>query len=229
MLPTISPAPTIATVAVLVNIHLDLFANEVSWKIVEQESGLVIVDRPFETYQYENEVTETVYLRPETDYNFTIFDMYGDGIVNKGFYRILTKDGSLMLVMGDGPFGRERTHEFRTPALDVFAAPSNAPSGGPSSPPSLIPTNLPSAIVSDSSSLTPTGIPDVDDVEDTPVGTGGSNAVCAYVQNPCSLNSDCCSQSCRQGVCIRNEANHPAGRIDGKIKDPGGTTYRPPP
>jgi hypothetical protein len=237
MAPTTSPAPTIATIAVLVNIHLDRYANEVAWNLVETDTGIVILDVPFETYLYENDVTVKVLLRPETNYNFTISDLYGDGLVNKGFYRIITEDETLMLVMGDGSHGRERTHVFQTPAMDFSDAalqssyPSDVPSSIPSGPPSLIPSSPPTTTASDSPSYTPTEMDKEVVVVGPPTGIDGTTivATCLFGESACLLDSDCCSRSCEGGVCAPGGSSDPDGRLDdGKIKEPGGTEYRPP-
>lgn len=221
--PTISPAPTIATIAVLVNIHLDRFANEVSWNVVETETGLPIVQRPFGTYQYENEVTESVLLRPETEYKFTIMDQYGDGLINKGFYQIITEDESLVLVKGPGSYGRERTHVFQTPAITFGTwAPSNPPSLIPSTPPTMKPSNSPSYV--------PAGTNEVFDVVGTPSDVAGRNiTLCLDGQYiSCSFEGDCCgSQSCKNGLCVPHESSSPHGQLDdSKIKESGGTDHR---
>jgi hypothetical protein len=111
-------------------IHIrDAFASEIAWILQATATGVTVARRTFGYYEYENEVTETVSLLPRQQYNFTILDSYGDGITNKGFYRILGNDGSL-LAIGNGSFGRQRSHIFYAPSIST-ASPSVAPSTVP--------------------------------------------------------------------------------------------------
>jgi hypothetical protein len=239
IVPTISPAPTIATVKIVVNIYLDEHASDVWWSILERDSDQVVVQRPFGTYQYENEVTETVYLRPERAYIFTILDKYGDGLSDGGFYQVLTDDGS-PLVTGEGSFGRERTHEFRTPAFDALPAASSsasptltgapiysdAPSGVPSLPPSLIPAYSPSSTSSNSPTVVATDAA-IGRNDNVAAGTNVSGT-CTPDYFSCSGDGDCCNQFCQRETCVPSSPAVLDEWVPDRDKAPGGAEHRPP-
>ena len=102
-----------------------------------------MAQRPYGYYTYQNEVEELITLIPGQQYNFTIKDIYGDGITNKGWYQIVTSSDRSILVISDGMFGRERHHTFdvpfEVPSMET-SVPSSVPSDRPSMPPSLHPT-----------------------------------------------------------------------------------------
>ena len=124
----------------------DVFAVEQSWKLVETNTGIVVRDIPFGTYTFNNKIKEVVELTAGTTYDFTILDNYGDGITNKGSYRIYIVNGDdgedengnnhgdddegneidMMLVNELGDFRRERTHTFTVPMpMPMPSMPSN--------------------------------------------------------------------------------------------------------
>jgi len=72
-----------------VQIHLDVFAVEQAWKLVDVETGIAIRDYPYETFQYGNYIQEQkIQLEVGRTYDFTIYDQYGDGITNNGYYHL---------------------------------------------------------------------------------------------------------------------------------------------
>jgi hypothetical protein len=110
-----TPQPTIVTVRIIISIHFDVFANELSWQLSDSV-GNVVAERPTAYYRYENFVKETVSLIPGETYIFTISDSYGDGIAGEGYYEIFAEDGDEALVTGVGLFGRDKTHIFVAPS-----------------------------------------------------------------------------------------------------------------
>ena len=121
--PTSSPTwfgqtttPTTPTVDVIISLHLDVFANELSWKLTDS-LGNIIDERPTGYYRYDNFVNETVALTPGDEYKFEVMDSYGDGIVDDGYYQIFAGNGVDILVDGVGGFGRFETHMFVAPQL----------------------------------------------------------------------------------------------------------------
>ena len=123
--PTSSPTwfgqtttPTTPTVDVIISLHLDVFANELSWKLSDS-LGNIVDERPTGYYRYDNFVNETVLLTPGDEYKFEVMDSYGDGIVDDGYYQIFAGNGVDLLVDGVGGFGRFETHMFVAPQLPV--------------------------------------------------------------------------------------------------------------
>jgi len=129
--PTISPAPTILTVQAVINIHFDSFATEIAWSLVESNSGQIVAQRPYGYYEHDNEVEELVTLIPGEEYSFTIKDIYGDGIINRGYYQILSSSDGSVLVHATGLFGREDAHTFQAPFLSPSTPPTPSPSRVP--------------------------------------------------------------------------------------------------
>mmetsp|Transcript_33047 Transcript_33047/g.80325 ORF Transcript_33047/g.80325 Transcript_33047/m.80325 type:complete len:572 (+) Transcript_33047:544-2259(+) len=107
-------SPTRLTVDVIISLHLDVFANELSWEISDS-LGNVIDARPTGYYRYANFVNETVALTPGEEYEFEVMDSYGDGIVDEGYYQVFAGNGVDILVDGTGGFGRFKTHTLVAP------------------------------------------------------------------------------------------------------------------
>lgn len=78
-LPTVSPAPSAALVPVLVQVTLDGFPFETSWRI-ETSLGVVVYEVPVYSYMEKSvTVSEVVALESGEQYTFVLMDMFADG------------------------------------------------------------------------------------------------------------------------------------------------------
>ena len=106
-------------VKVAVEIFLDVFAAETSWSLTESDTAIVVESVPFDTYQYENDIRDEIELTRGKSYTFEIKDQYGDGITNRGSYRIYVIDETKkdrigeLLVNRSGDFDHRRSHTFQ--------------------------------------------------------------------------------------------------------------------
>ena len=135
--PTVSPAPTPYSVSVVVTIYFDRWQSETSWKITDKTGDVVYRYAPLGSYTTEDYVKEVVYLPPDEEYMFTIFDARGDGIkvyLDGIAYDITLTDQDIGMVLldGDGSFGREREHRFQVPSAEDY--PTAAPAIPTASP-----------------------------------------------------------------------------------------------
>lgn len=106
-----------STRKVAVEIFLDVYSEETSWKLVDSDSN-EIQKVEFDTYEFENKIKEVFELEIGAEYTFTIYDRYGDGIEKSGSYRIYTVDGDsggILLVEGSGNFHSKMEHVFKVP------------------------------------------------------------------------------------------------------------------
>ncbi|KAG7370868.1 serine protease [Nitzschia inconspicua] len=109
--PTLSPAPTMVSVAVFLTIHFDSWNQETAWQIVAQENpNQIWAEAGFDTYRAGATVTEKILLPPRRSYIFIIKDFFEDGI-DGGSYKMVAANGKI-LFEGDGNFGAERQHQF---------------------------------------------------------------------------------------------------------------------
>ncbi len=112
-------------VNVTIFILLDAFPEEIGWSIVDKSTGDEIISIPIGSYPLSTEIgTESVTLMPETIYDFTILDWFGDGLTARGIpefgsYIILQEVGNdtLTLFTGDPDFGHKETIQFSPLAL----------------------------------------------------------------------------------------------------------------
>jgi hypothetical protein len=118
----------------------DVFAIEQGWKLVESDTGIAIRNYPFGSYQYENFIKEEVPLIVGKKYTFTIYDQYGDGITNKGYYRIYysadndteeqgQEQNQIDLVEKSTFLGREQSDTF-TVSLDSTSTSTSTSTSG---------------------------------------------------------------------------------------------------
>lgn len=169
-------------------IYSDLFAKEIAWTIVDNESQETVDRRPFGYYSHENEVREEVFLRPGQIYTFAILDVYGDGIVNNGYYQIFAADGEreTPIVEATKFSGREQQRTFRVP-IPFFDEPSMQPSSAPSPQPSSI------------------------DFE----ADESNDMACISDGNFCNSDHDCCNSKCKGGLCLVSSSS--SSRLDQRI------------
>lgn len=108
-------------VKVCVEIYLDVYSSETSWKLIETNTGIILEYVHYKDYKYENRIKKFYTLTTGYSYDFTLYDSYGDGIQDEGSYMIYivdeSKDDSIgtVLVQGDGNFKYRRQHEFTVP------------------------------------------------------------------------------------------------------------------
>jgi uncharacterized surface protein with fasciclin (FAS1) repeats len=111
--PTSAPG---TVVLVEVAIEFDGFAPETGWEITNSTGGTVMMV-PIGSYPPLTETaTEEVELLAGSNYTFTIFDLFGDGLSNPedGSYSVSQGEGEdvIILVSGGSNFGRQESTNF---------------------------------------------------------------------------------------------------------------------
>ena len=146
---------------------------------MDNESQETMDRRPYGYYQTENEVREEVWLKPGRVYTFTIKDVYGDGIVNQGYYQIFAVDGTgeSTLVSATKFVGREQSRTFQVP-IPFFEAPSMEPTSAPSIQPSIL-----------------------------DFGAASNDVSCTEYGQFCANHQDCCSARCHSGLCLASSSS----------------------
>ncbi|MEM7103960.1 MAG: T9SS type A sorting domain-containing protein [Bacteroidota bacterium] len=127
---------TIDGVPLVLELTTDLFPQETSWTLEDDEGNTISSGGP-----YPGEATSTIleYLcvDPELCFVFTLFDSFGDGIEAYGVsgdYQFVDGDGIVLASLIDPDFGDEEVNEFCFEmgcAITANVNPSN-PSGGQS-------------------------------------------------------------------------------------------------
>ena len=108
-------------ISVAVEIFMDTYSYETSWKLVEINTGSTLANVPYKEYKYENSIRKEFDLTMGNTYKFTIYDQYGDGILKQGSYRIYIVDNSkyetvgTILAKGEGDFGYKSERFFTVP------------------------------------------------------------------------------------------------------------------
>lgn len=190
-----------------------MFANELAWILQDYDSNEIVGQRPYGSYKYENEVSETVFVRPGHIYTFTALDMYGDGLTNNGYYQIFATDidGDIadekLLVSATRFTGREQNRTFLAPYAafgdddtdqTTFQSSNHVLTSKPSSSPSAI------------TSLEPSVGPIEDSILDP---SNDAGRLCIATGHFCRDNDSCCSLNCHSGFCLKG----PASRKDQKL------------
>ena len=138
--PTISPAPSITTVTIVLTLYLDEFPHEISWLVRDVDNaGAIIREVPTNTYP-----RGTILVREEMqvapgDYRLILEDSAGDGIdtsqTGDGIaYEIVVIDKSFdtkfLVLESDGAFERRIVRRFTVPESESYpsAMPTTAPS-----------------------------------------------------------------------------------------------------
>mmetsp|Transcript_6830 Transcript_6830/g.15608 ORF Transcript_6830/g.15608 Transcript_6830/m.15608 type:complete len:1626 (-) Transcript_6830:1186-6063(-) len=118
--PTVSlrPLPSSSCYNLDVDVTLDQYASDTRWEIIPQgQSGAVATSPPYDaSLAFTPTDTESVCL-PEGTYDFTIYDVYGDGICcywGEGSYKLAFDDN---VVAEGGSFGLNETKTFSTPGF----------------------------------------------------------------------------------------------------------------
>ena len=101
-------------------IYTDAHATETSWKIQKRQDGSLFTigsgpPRGFAYSDWTDYRSAASGCMPPGEYRFTMFDSYGDGIINGGFYRLTLDDK--IIAEGDD-FGATREHDFKISGLD---------------------------------------------------------------------------------------------------------------
>ena len=101
-------------------LYTDAHATETSWKLEERDDGslFTIGSGPPRGFVYSDSTdyrSAASGCMPPGEYRFTMFDSYGDGIINGGFYR-LTLDGKVVAEGKD--FGATKEHDFTVSGVD---------------------------------------------------------------------------------------------------------------
>lgn len=120
--PSMSPYPTVYAVSVTVYIYFDTNPQEVGWKLTDKSKKVVYADHPAGTFADDHAIEE-IFLPPGEEYVFTITDAAKNGMEGMGMlYEIILtdKDAGIVLVAGDGHFGKKRKHKFIVPGEDEY-------------------------------------------------------------------------------------------------------------
>jgi hypothetical protein len=116
----------VPTIKVALEIDLDIYASETGWTLAEWNTNIPVKRVRFKDYRYENQIKEVFDLKMGEAYMFTISDQYGDGITNKGKYRVYvvdpTKPDSVgtILLERKGDFGVGRSDVFTVPTIGAI-------------------------------------------------------------------------------------------------------------
>ncbi len=112
---------------VTLDINLDNFPSETTWEIVENTSSSVVASGgPYTTG--DNPVSVTVNL-PDSEYTFTIFDQFSDGICcgfGAGSYTLTDSNGNVIVTGGE--FGASESTTFCT-SVDAGSQPVGTVNG----------------------------------------------------------------------------------------------------
>jgi Trypsin len=141
--PTVSPAPSMSTVTLVLILYMDEYPHEVSWSIRSVTTGTLYGEVKENTY-----IRGTTLVREEMrvlpgDYRLTLEDSAGDGIdsdtTRDGIsYEIIIVDEGVkfLLVKKDGDYQTRRVENFSVPEPENY--PSESPTVAPTE--SLSPT-----------------------------------------------------------------------------------------
>jgi Secretion system C-terminal sorting domain len=100
---TVTAANTIAPgISVSLELRTDGYGSEITWKLFNPD-GSVFDQDPAGNYGNNTTYTENWTLENESCYRFEIYDSYGDGILNPGFYKL--KVGTTVFEQGGGTSG----------------------------------------------------------------------------------------------------------------------------
>jgi hypothetical protein len=189
----------------------DEFAHELAWILVDFDTDETVSQRPFGYYQYENEVNETVLVRPGNVYTFTIFDLYGDGITKDGYYQILATNGDgnlgneMFLVAATRFTGREQERTFLAPYLPLTDDDNDRKHHATTIVQSSnVPTSIPSTTPSANGSMEPS--------TRTFDFSHDAGRLCIAIGNFCRHNNSCCSLSCHFGFCVKDDPTSRTGK-----------------
>jgi len=114
--PSLSLAPTVRTINVVLELDLDRWSREISWKITDaNDERIVFADAPAGTYIDAGDIVTEIIPLPLGDFVFIIEDNFGDGF--DGYYRLWTKhpDTKEQIVLVDGmpsDLGYGSSHNF---------------------------------------------------------------------------------------------------------------------
>ena len=121
--PTISPAPTIYTIPVLVYLILNPFPQQISWSVLDMQTNQTDYHVPQNTYKYQDQVQEQLHLMPGRNYEFMIHD---NGTSMAEYMVLLgTSVNGTQLVVGLGPI-TTRIHFFELPDRYIDGTQSQA-------------------------------------------------------------------------------------------------------
>mmetsp|Transcript_1335 Transcript_1335/g.3169 ORF Transcript_1335/g.3169 Transcript_1335/m.3169 type:complete len:635 (+) Transcript_1335:142-2046(+) len=95
-------------------LYTDAHATETSWKLEKIEDGSLFTigsgpPRGFVYSDWTDYKSAASGCMPPGEYRFTVFDSYGDGIINGGFYRLSLDD---KIIAEGNDFGAAQEHDF---------------------------------------------------------------------------------------------------------------------
>lgn len=114
---TVTAANTVAPgINVTLELRTDGYGEEITWKLFNPD-GSVFDQDPAGSYADNTTFTENWVLQDESCYKFEIYDSYGDGILNPGYYKL--KVGTNVFKQGGGTSGYDvmETAPFTTDLL----------------------------------------------------------------------------------------------------------------
>jgi hypothetical protein len=171
---------------------------------MEFDTEETVAQRPYGFYKYENEVNETVYVRPGHVYTFTALDLFGDGITDGGYYQILGTD-ERMIVSATRFTGRELQHTFLAPYPTFTASEDDSDTMGQqvTIQSSIVPSFMPSATPSSDTSLESSIDPNVgNQLHPSSDFSNDVGRLCIASGQFCQDNYSCCSLKCYSGFCL---------------------------
>lgn len=170
---TTTTTPTPLTVTLWIELFMDEWPEDISWFVRDTASSVPMKMSPSYAGNTDDIIVEQVALVPGRRYEFVIEDNFGDGLQDGGFYQ---------LSMGDTAESAQvfQTGNLQARASHQFDAPDKiaSPTGAPSA--------SPTAASSTSTAAAPV-----------------SSRTCAAVNEACFVASDCCSNKCTLGKCMK--------------------------
>ncbi len=106
----------------IINITLDNYGEETTWEIKDANGQIVAANGPYPNFQNGQVKTSNLCL-PAGCYEFTIFDLWGDGICcsyGQGAYEVIEEATGKIIASG-GSFNKEENMPFCLPTTDPSA------------------------------------------------------------------------------------------------------------
>jgi len=208
-----------------VTIATDDYGYETTWELVNNCNSEVVAQGGPYTANEQKTFAINFVACDDTEYTFTIFDLWGDGICcgyGEGRYEV-KKDGNIVVSGGEFEnlesvtFGHCLEHPSSAPTSAPSSQPSSAPSSSPSTLPSSGPTSAPSSRPSSQPSSAPTSSPSIfpsSEPTSTPSSSPSSQPSATPTSRPTSIPSTNPSILCEDS----SEILHPSGLTCSWIK-----------
>lgn len=185
VVPTVSPAPTVFTVPLWIELFMDEWPEDISWQVVDQGTGKIVKKSPSYEGNTDDEIVELVPLTPGRTYEFTIMDKFGDGLKDGGFVRVGLggDDPTTATLVFQGNFEYQVSRTFQT--LERTSVQQNT----------AVVQKAPPNLDADAIIFTPTSSPNqLPDFATSP-------EECSAYGESCRDDKTCCSNKCTLGKC----------------------------